>query len=71
MATEARLRANKAYRKRNPERTNYTRIIGTARSLIEAKQGTKAAEAIAWAKKDGRYYDDLKALKEAIDKMNI
>lgn len=68
---ESQKKAEKNYRERNPERTSYLRTVNIVRRFVTPNPGTKNAEAIEWAKKDGRYYDDLKALKEAIEKLGI
>lgn len=68
--SKAQLKAVQAYRKRNPEATSYRRSLNTVKRFFDPKGGTKFAEAIEWAKKDGCYYNDVKEIKKLIDKLD-
>lgn len=67
MNSKAQKEAQKRYNARNPERTDYSRFKGAGKMFVMPSDGTRAAKAIKWGIREGRYKDDLKALRDLID----
>lgn len=68
---ESQRRAVREYQKRNPQQTTYNKNLSIAKTFIKPNPNTKNAEAIEWAKANGRYFDDLRALRDMLNNMDL